>query len=71
VTDALAPVETVPCPELERLQVDRLRALVARAARVPLYRERLREAGVQPEDGRRLDARRRLPFTTKGDSRDA
>jgi phenylacetate-CoA ligase len=65
VTRALPAIETLPRPELERLQ-----ALVVRAVPVRLHRERLAEAGVRPEDVRDLDDLRRLPFTEKGDFRD-
>ena len=56
--------------DLTRLQVERLRALVERAARVPLHRERLAAAKVGPGDIRSLDDLRRLPFATKSDFRD-
>jgi phenylacetate-CoA ligase len=64
------PVETLPRADLERLQLERLRALVARAARVPLHRDRLAAAGMGPDRIRALDDLRRLPFTTKADFRD-
>jgi phenylacetate-CoA ligase len=73
VTDpaALATPERLPRERLERLQVERLRALVVRVAeRVPLYRERLRAAGLGAGDVRTLADLRRLPFTTKADFRD-
>jgi phenylacetate-CoA ligase len=70
MTVAPTPVETLPRAELAALQLARLRATVERAARVPLHRERLRKAGVEPEDLRSLDHLRRLPFTTKADFRD-
>jgi phenylacetate-CoA ligase len=67
----LSLVERTPRVELERLQLQRLTQQVARAAeRVPLYRERLRAAGVTPRDIRSLADLRRLPFTTKEDFRD-
>ena len=63
-------IERVSREELERLQLGRLRQLVGRAAeRVPLYRERLREAGVTAGDIRSLADLRRLPFTVKDDFR--
>ncbi len=65
-----APVETLPRHDLARLQVERLRTLVTRAARVPLHRDRLAAARVGPDDVRTLDDLRRLPFTTKADFRD-
>ena len=64
-------VERASRPDLERLQLARLRKLVARATeRVPFYRERLRQAGVTARDVRSLADLRRLPFTTKSDFRD-
>ncbi len=68
----LTAVERLPRPELERLQLGRLQTLVARAAaRVPLYRERLRRAGVTARDIRSLADLARLPLTAKSDFRDA
>ena len=70
ITTAL-PIETVPRAELEALQLERLRTVVARmAARVPLYRERLAAARVRASDIRTLDDLKRLPFMTKADFRD-
>ena len=42
-------VETLPRGDLERLQLERLRALVAHAGRVPLHRDRLAAASVTPD----------------------
>jgi phenylacetate-CoA ligase len=64
------PVETLPRADLERLQLERLRALVTHAARVPLHRDRLAAAGVTADGIRTLGDLRRLPFTTKADFRD-
>jgi phenylacetate-CoA ligase len=67
----LAAVERVSRAELTRLQLGRLQECVARAAaRVPLYRERLRQAGASANDIRSLDDLKRLPFTAKSDFRD-
>ena len=38
---------------------------------VPLYRERMKEAGLTPEDIKSVDDLKKLPFTTKDDLRDA
>jgi phenylacetate-CoA ligase len=58
-------------PDLERLQVERLRSTVARVIEsVPFYREQFRAAGVTAADIRSIDDLRRLPFTTKQDLRD-
>jgi phenylacetate-CoA ligase len=63
--------ETLPGPEMERLQVERLRACVARVAgAVPFYREQLAQAGITADSIRSLDDLARLPFTTKQDLRD-
>jgi phenylacetate-CoA ligase len=66
----VTPTETLPHADLTQLQLERLRALVARTARVPLHRDRLAAAGVGPDGIRALDDLRRLPFTTKADFRD-
>lgn len=58
-------------PEAMReLQELKLRRLVRHAYQhVPFYRERMREAGVTPDDIRHLEDLRRLPFLTKDDVR--
>jgi phenylacetate-CoA ligase len=60
-------LESMPRAELETLQLERLRRLVAYLReRVPLYRERL-----EPVEGvESLEDLRRLPFTRKEDLRD-
>lgn len=63
------PAEALSREELRRLQGERLRAVVENALRSPFYRERLKQAGVGPEDIRSADDVRRLPFTTKDDLR--
>ena len=66
----LDPVERADRREVEKLQLARLRETVRRAyERVPLYRKRMREAGVKPEDIKSLEDVRRLPFTFKDDLR--
>jgi phenylacetate-CoA ligase len=61
--------ETMARERLRALQLERLRALLARVTeRVPLYRERL--AGIEPEQIASLDDLRRLPFTRKDDLRE-
>jgi len=66
----LALIERIPRAEREALQVHRLKDLVTRLSeRVPLYRDRLREAGVKPGDIRSLADLARLPFTVKDDFR--
>ncbi len=56
--------ETLPRPELEALQVAKLRRLVAFAKeRSSFHRERL--AGVEPDSIRGLPDLARIPFTTR------
>jgi len=64
------PAETLPRDELARLQVERLRATLERAARNGFYREALARARVRPEEVRDPDDVRRLPFTVKDDLRE-
>jgi len=65
-------VETLPRPELEALQLQRLRWTVEHAYRnVPACRAALDAAGAPPERIRSFDDVRRLPFTVKDDLRDA
>jgi phenylacetate-CoA ligase len=63
--------ETMPRPELEKLQTARLRALVERVeAKVPFYQQQFKKAGVTAKDIKSLDDLQRLPFTQKSDLRD-
>ena len=66
----LTVIERMPRAEREARQLHRLKSLIARLSeRVPLYRERLSEARVQPGDIRSLADLTRLPFTVKDDFR--
>jgi phenylacetate-CoA ligase len=68
---ASAP-DYVPFEQLRELQLRRLRAIVRRAYdHVELYRSRMTDAGVTPDDIRSLDDVSSLPFTMKDDLRDA
>ncbi len=61
----------LPEPQLRELQLTRLQAIVTRAyERVPLFRERCEQRGVQPSDLRQLADIQHLPFTVKNDLRD-
>jgi phenylacetate-CoA ligase len=63
--------ETLPRPELEQLQVARLRGCVERVSQsVPFYRDKLAQAGVTASDIRSLDDLTNIPFTTKQELRD-
>ncbi|MBM3187235.1 MAG: phenylacetate--CoA ligase [Chloroflexi bacterium] len=64
-------MECAPREKLEALQLERLKATVARAYdKVPFYRESFRSRGVKPQDVRTLDDLANLPFTRKSDFRD-
>lgn len=63
--------ETMPREELRKLQLERLKTLVERAAHVsPFYKKRLAEAGIMASDIKTLDDAAKLPFTTKEDLRE-
>jgi phenylacetate-CoA ligase len=63
------PVECLPRPELQALQLDRLQDCVRHVAAVPFYARAFRELKLHPESIKSLDDVRRLPFTTKEDLR--
>jgi phenylacetate-CoA ligase len=63
------PAETLSRDELRVLQSARLAETVRRASAVPLYREALARAGIEPSSIRSVDQLRRLPFTVKDDLR--
>jgi len=64
-------LDYIPRPELEQLQLQRMRAIVARAyERVPLFHSRLKDRGLVPDDIRSLGDVAKLPFTVKTDLRD-
>jgi len=67
----LSVPDYTPADELRALQLKRLQAVVARAwQHVPLFRSRMDELGLTPDDIRSLDDIVRLPFTQKSDLRD-
>ena len=64
--------ESLPREELKKLQGERLAALVQRLyANVPLYKQRLDDAGIAPDSVKGLADLANLPFTYKKDLRDA
>ncbi len=64
-------METMPRDKLRSLQEERLRSIVAYVyQRVPFYRHRFDEAGLQPSKVRNLDDLAKLPFTYKTDFRE-
>jgi phenylacetate-CoA ligase len=63
--------ETMPRPELEKLQLERLKALVARVyEKVPFYRQAFQQKGITPDSIKSLADLSKLPFTSKQDFRD-
>ena len=63
--------ECLPRPELEKLQLARLRTTLKRVAtNVPFYRNRFHELHLDPEKLTSLDMLRNYPFTLKQDLRD-
>ncbi len=67
---ASAP-DFLPRRELERLQLGRLQAVVARAyENVAHFRRRMEERSLRPESVRALEDLAQLPFTVKADLRD-
>src|SRR6185295_4149005 len=66
----LEPIEIASRDEIAALQTRRLRWTLRHAyANVPHYRKKFDEAGVRPDDFRRLDDLTKFPFTTKDDLR--
>lgn len=63
-------LETMSREQIEALQVERLKATVKQCMNNPVYKKRLEEAGVTPENITSVDDIRRIPFTTKQDLRD-
>ena len=64
-------IETASRQTLDKLQSERLVKTVKRVYdNVPLYRQRMDEAGVKPEDIKGVQDLRKLPFTQKQDLRD-
>lgn len=63
--------ETMPRPEMEKLQLERLKTLVARVyEKVPFYRQAFQQKGVTPDSIKTLADLAKLPFTSKQDFRD-
>jgi len=63
--------ETMPREQLEKVQLERLKDTVKRVYdNVQMYRERMDEKGVKPEDIKTLKDLQKLPFVTKNDLRD-
>lgn len=64
-------IETMPRAELEKLQLQRLKALVKYCMdNIPFYNKRLTEAGVNADKIKVLSDIEYIPYTTKADLRD-
>jgi phenylacetate-CoA ligase len=61
--------ETMAPHRRRKLQVQRLREVVARVAEVPFYKEAFSRSRITPDSIKSLDDLRRLPFTAKDDLR--
>ena len=69
--EAIEPIERASADELCSLQLARLKQAVGRAYQsVPHYRRAFDDAGVHPDDLKRLSDISRFPFTTKQHLRD-
>jgi phenylacetate-CoA ligase len=55
--------------DLERLQLERLRATLERVSKIPCYQNKFKQAGVGPDDIHTLEDLAKLPFTVKDDLR--
>ncbi|NLG14153.1 MAG: phenylacetate--CoA ligase [Lentisphaerae bacterium] len=62
-------VETLPRKELEKLQAEKMRKVLARAQQSAFYSKVFADIGFKPEDFKTVDDIRRLPFTTKDNLR--
>ncbi len=64
-------IETMPLPQLQALQCERLVAQVKHVyENVAFYRDRMDQAGVKPQDIHGIEDLHRLPFINKDDLRD-
>jgi phenylacetate-CoA ligase len=63
-------LETMPRPELEKLQVEKLKQTINVCLNSPFYKKRLGELGINADSINSLDDLRKIPFTTKQDLRD-
>jgi len=64
-------IETMPREDIRELQLEKLKWQVKRIyENVQMYRERMDDAEVKPEDIKELSDLSKLPFTTKQDLRD-
>lgn len=62
-------IETMPRPQLEKLQVERLKKTIAIASHSPYYNRVFKEHGITPDSIKFIEDIRKIPFTTKPDMR--
>lgn len=63
-------IETISRPDLEKLQLERLKSTIAQAVKSPFYGKLYAEKGIDVNTIQSIDDIRKLPFTTKQDMRD-
>ncbi len=63
-------LETMDREQIEKLQLERLKTTVEHCMHSAFYKQRFKEAGLEPGGIRALDDIRKIPFTTKQDLRD-
>jgi phenylacetate-coenzyme A ligase PaaK-like adenylate-forming protein len=67
----IEPIELASRDEIAALQTQRLAATLQHVyANVPAYRRKFVDAGVHPDDFRRLEDLAKFPFSTKADLRE-
>ncbi len=64
-------IETMSREDLKKLQLERLKSIVAQASKSPFYAEIFAKEGITPDSITSLDDLRKLPYTTKDDLRGA
>ncbi|MBO7635862.1 MAG: phenylacetate--CoA ligase, partial [Paludibacteraceae bacterium] len=62
-------IETMSRPDLEKLQLERLKNTVKQAMNSPFYKKLFAEKGLSPDSINSLDDIKKFPFTTKEDLR--
>ena len=62
-------LETMDREQIEKLQLERLKTTVEHCMHSAFYKQRFKEAGLEPGDIQSLDDIRKIPFTTKQDLR--
>lgn len=63
-------LETMDREQIEKLQLERLKTTVEHCMHSAFYKQKFKEAGLEPGDIQSLDDIRKIPFTTKQDLRD-